>query len=308
MKKKLKEKKNLESEQQKKAELELQRKSIKSEMSNPKKDNNIKTKKSKRKLSSEKEDKKEKDINTSNTSNKRIKSSSLPPLPKEEDKTKALAKQIFQASGGLKKMLQTPFAKKCLLVSNNVIEDITENPGVKKLARSNIKNELEELNAVVKLNKVPFNLKTSKYLKNKREIDELLSKIEIETKNAKEKAKKYQAEIQKENEELRELEAEFDCTNYGYHLSLKEANEEQDMEITKLNMKLEQVTEETEIDIKNKQELIEQEIDPLIEKLKKEISYINKIKKEVKRVQNQELPQNIKKKLEVIFNYKTSVI
>ena len=189
---------------------------------------------------------------------------------------------------------------------NNFLE--TTNPN-----KPNATERNKDLNKMIRI----LNLKTTsdkfeikeneKYKESKKEYEKLKKKLNNEEKNLNELINNNKNITQSYIEKIIYLQNQLINSPQGDILSLEETNKLDEIQINNLIDTIYKNKEEYENEKEEIKILINTQIEPIKNELIKEIEKIRNLKNELIHLKGKELPQEIKKKIQVVLKYKNGL-
>jgi hypothetical protein len=179
--------------------------------------------------------------------------------------------------------------------------------------KPDIKERKEDLNKMIqilnlKISSDKFEIKENeKYKESKKEYEKLKKILINEEKNLNELLNNNKITTQSYIEKIIYLQNQLINSPQGDILSLKESNKLDEVQINNLIDTIYKNKEEFEIEKEEIKILINTQIEPIKNELIKEIEKIRNLKNELIHLKGKELPQEIKKKIQVVLKYKNGL-
>ena len=189
---------------------------------------------------------------------------------------------------------------------NNFLE--LTNPNKPDITERN--KNLNKMIRMLNLKATPdkFEIKENeKYKESKKEYEKLKKILNNEEKNLNDLINNNKITTQSYIEKIIYLQNQLINSPQGDILALEETNKLDEIQINNLIDTIYKNKEEYEIEKEEIKILIESQIDPIKNELIKEIEKIKNLKNELIKLKDKELPQEIKKKIQVVLKYKNGL-
>ena len=189
---------------------------------------------------------------------------------------------------------------------NNFLE--LTNPNKPDITERN--KNLNKMIRMLNLKATPdkFEIKENeKYKESKKEYEKLKKILNNEEKNLNDLINNNKITTQSYIEKIIYLQNQLINSPQGDILALEETNKLDEIQINNLIDTIYKNKEEYEIEKEEIKILIDSQIDPIKNELIKEIEKIKNLKNELKKLKDKELPQEIKKKIQVVLKYKNGL-
>ena len=141
------------------------------------------------------------------------------------------------------------------------------------------------------------------YLENQKEIKELKIKVKEEEKKIENLLEDNKKEIKEYMEKITKLQNDLLNSQQGDIFYLEEENKIDEIQIQNLSSTLQRLNEENEREKYRINDLVNGEISSLTNDLNKEISDVQKIKRQLEALGKKKPPRDITKKIEVVMRY-----
>ena len=189
---------------------------------------------------------------------------------------------------------------------NNFLE--LTNPNKPDITERN--KNLNKMIRMLNLKATPdkFEIKENeKYKESKKEYEKLKKILNNEEKNLNDLINNNKITTQSYIEKIIYLQNQLINSPQGDILALEETNKLDEIQINNLIDTIYKNKEEYEIEKEEIKILIDSQIDPIKNELIKEIEKIKNLKNELIKLKDKELPQEIKKKIQVVLKYKNGL-